>query len=336
MSRAILIGALLVGGAIAGLILSEAAYRFGRQFVCVAGYPNIFELRSWGWTHRANASVWMQGCIGRRFEWKSQVSFNAHGLRDRDFPYEKTNAHRIFILGDSITEGIQVRSDETFAKLVEANLAAQGETIEVINGGHAGFGTDSELFFYREEARRYSPDLVLLAFNFQNDMLENSPILYREIYDHAAVRYPAKPWFDVGPDGSLQQFPVLPFTERPVDVGTTMWQAVASHFYLFRALGRPQPTGVKWGYPINYEEYAPFDDRWAHAWELTTHLVRQLRTDVERGRSRFAIALIPTKEMVSPAAFEQSLQFFGVQRRDFDLEQPHRLMTAFLTSEGIP
>ena len=77
---------LLASGILIGLLSSEVAYRVARRFVCLNPGGNFFEARPWGWTHPPSTALPMHGCIGRRFEWRTFVAFNSHGLRDRELP----------------------------------------------------------------------------------------------------------------------------------------------------------------------------------------------------------------------------------------------------------
>jgi lysophospholipase L1-like esterase len=97
------------------------------------------------------------------------VRTNAHGLRDREYPIERTpGTLRIVMLGDSLTEGWGVPYDETFSKRVERMYAERGIKAEVINTGVGNWNTTQEVQYYLEKAARYKPDIVVLNF-FVND-----------------------------------------------------------------------------------------------------------------------------------------------------------------------
>ena len=158
----------LVGAGIAaGLTLSEVAYRTTRRFGCV-GAPGTAIWRHdahYGWSDKPNWGGWYWRCNGRRFEWRAYTTINSHGLRDLERAYEKPpGTRRVLLLGDSVTEATQVPLGNTFATLLESDLRARGEPVEVINAGVAGFGTDNELAFFRAEGVRHEPDIVVLVF----------------------------------------------------------------------------------------------------------------------------------------------------------------------------
>jgi lysophospholipase L1-like esterase len=101
------------------------------------------------------------------------VEINSRGLRDREHPHAKPDGvFRIALLGDSLAWGWGVDNGLAFADLVEEEL---GPGVEVINLGVPGYSTDQELWTLQREGRRYSPDLVLLAF-ILNDVPGNSQL----------------------------------------------------------------------------------------------------------------------------------------------------------------
>jgi len=100
------------------------------------------------------------------------LTINSRGLRGPEYPFEKpAGTRRILVLGDSYTWGYGVADEELFTKLLEEKLVADGRAFEVLNCGVSGWGTDQEYLFFREEGTRYSPDVVVLTFFF-NDLSE--------------------------------------------------------------------------------------------------------------------------------------------------------------------
>jgi hypothetical protein len=297
IKRSLGIGSLVLASILVSLLGTEAAYRVAQKFVCIGSFPGFFEKREWGWLHKPNAQLWAYGCIGNRFEWRTWVQINSHGLRDREMAYAKpVGVRRVLLLGDSMTEALQVSSERTFADLVEQILREDGTSIEVINGGHSGFGTDNEMLFYEKEGRKYDPDLVVVVFNFQNDLIENSQELSQEMSQSVNSRLPAKQWFTVGPNESLVAL------APPANALEDTWaRRIATQFFLIRAVGRvlapPPPAPMS----LHYQQYAAWDSRWSAAWQVTTRLIEEIRRKVEKDGAGFAIVLMPTKEMVGVA-----------------------------------
>ncbi|MBN2031459.1 hypothetical protein JW824_14590 [bacterium] len=97
--------------------------------------------------------------------WKFTI--NKQGFRNnKDFEYDKPEkAMRILCLGDSHTQGYEVRQDYTFSAVIEKYLLRQGYNAEVINAGVSGFSTAEELIFLENEGIKYHPDVVVLGFS---------------------------------------------------------------------------------------------------------------------------------------------------------------------------
>jgi lysophospholipase L1-like esterase len=99
---------------------------------------------------------------------------NSRGFRDtHDYSYEKpAGLVRILALGDSHTQGYEVRQDHTYSELLERWLRHRGINAEVLNTGISGLGTAEELAIFENEGFKYRPDIVVLGF-FANDYEDN-------------------------------------------------------------------------------------------------------------------------------------------------------------------
>jgi hypothetical protein len=118
---------------------------------------------------RPNAEYWMTSVDG---SWK--FTTNSKGFRNtKDIAYAKpANTLRVLSIGDSHTQGYEVRQDFTFSAILERYLGHHAKRAEVINSGVSGFSTAEELVFLENEGVRYSPDVVVLGF-FANDFEDN-------------------------------------------------------------------------------------------------------------------------------------------------------------------
>jgi hypothetical protein len=332
---------LIIGGLVLGVVLSEGMYRVSLRWVCLSRSGGVgYEQHDWGWLHRPNRAGWAYDCIGRRYEWRTWVTTNSHGLRDREVGYEKPpGTRRVLVLGDSITEALQVPWEKTFAHLLEEELRADGGAIEVINGGHAGFGTDNELLFYEHEGRRYAPDLVLLVFNLQNDVLENFAPLYHRAYRTTQLAWPPKPSFSLAADGTLSAEPAPPMPTPAASLPRSAWQTLQDEVFVVRSVARlvePAPPPRMMPYPVHLEVYWPWSDEWSEAWRLTARLVRELRTAVERDGARFAVVVMPAREMVQPVAFVPPPPGSGASLGQYDPDRLRRIVTGFLAEDRVP
>jgi len=115
-----------------------------------------------------------------KIDYKMHVKINSHGLRDREFEYQKpSNTLRIGIFGDSFTFGQGVQNDETYPKYLEnlfqSNnyIKSSGINIEILNFGIVATGTSHQLAFYQKEGVKYNLDMVIIGFLSGNDFEDN-------------------------------------------------------------------------------------------------------------------------------------------------------------------
>lgn len=94
------------------------------------------------------------------------IETNSLGLRNSEVG-EKTRP-RILFLGDSITEGWAVNSNETFVRRVEKLAQEHGKDFEFINAGVPGLSTFDEIALLKENIAALKPDVVVLDF-YLND-----------------------------------------------------------------------------------------------------------------------------------------------------------------------
>jgi hypothetical protein len=101
---------------------------------------------------------------------------NKSGLMDVEHSLTKTpGQQRVAILGDSITEALQLPIKERFTRVLEGKLnAASPQRYDVINFGVGGFGTGQEYLQFIKDVQPYKPDQVILMYH-QGDETENSP-----------------------------------------------------------------------------------------------------------------------------------------------------------------
>lgn len=174
-----------------------------------------------GWSLQPNATGrWFNPA----YEYDTNITINERGLRSpKEVGYERQDdTLRILVLGDSYVEALQIPLENTFpqqlARLLQAKADARGDgrTIEVINAGVSGWGTDQQLLWLQHEGVTYRPDVVLLAVYPGNDFMNNS--LPLEFANMGSVR---KPFFERQNDElALLNFPYN--SEAAAEIAATL------------------------------------------------------------------------------------------------------------------
>jgi lysophospholipase L1-like esterase len=102
-----------------------------------------------------------------------KIHINSLGMRDEEFPQQKPEGEfRVLLLGDSLTFGIDVEQNETFASLLRDSLknrGAGGKSIRVMNGAVQGYDSSNERDWLVTFGFDLQPDLVVVMF-YPNDI----------------------------------------------------------------------------------------------------------------------------------------------------------------------
>jgi lysophospholipase L1-like esterase len=284
----------------------------------------------------------------RRTEFDVLIQINARGLRGPDYEYAKpAGTRRVLILGDSFAEGYYVDEHETARAVLEQRLnAGPCRGWQVVNGGTIAYSTDQEYLFFREEGRRYEPDLVTLLF-YHNDLLYN-----------ASPRGPggeAKPFFQVedgrlvarhltlepDPEGAPNRqnpgrAPLQPWrgsialrllSNRTVDASPALHRVLAK-------VGLVQPVGSD--PPREFWPYGPGRGREVDAmWRTTEALLAAIKADVEAAGARFAVLYIPARFEVNDGVWQTTRERYRLGRR-WDPYVVHDRLKAILDAQGTP
>jgi hypothetical protein len=112
---------------------------------------------------------------------------NSLGLVGNQISIKKpTDIIRIIILGDSFTEGIQVREGKNFCeqlqRLLNDGKLVAGKKFEVINAGVSGSSPITEYLLLKRELAILKPDIVMLGV-FTNDVFEDNKIQAMSLLD---------------------------------------------------------------------------------------------------------------------------------------------------------
>jgi len=253
-------------------------------------------------------------------EGESWIKINSDGLRDREHRVAKNkNTFRIAVLGDSYAEAFQVSRADTFWQVMETELGhcagLKGKTVEVINFGVAGYGTAQELLTFRNQARKYDPDLVLLAVVTGNDIRNNSKILEPD---------KARPFF-VYENGKLildLSFQDLPQYKSGRSFLKRMMRQASTHLRVVQLLYEVKQRGVT-GFLSGEKKVKPAANRvqkhnvpergldvavyhepvmpeWQAAWRITEELIVMLNNEVEASGASFLVVTLSNGIQVHP------------------------------------
>lgn len=263
------------------LVGLELCLRFAMQFG-----PSSFRFRQYDPVLGVSLVPGREGVHRRCYD--GYVSINSWGMRDRERALEKPdNVTRVALLGDSMIESVHVKPHETAAHLLEQKLNNQsGDSWEIMNFAAGGYSTYQEYLRYKQDVRKFKPDIVALVF-YSNDLEAN----LEETVKSVGFRFPT-PYLKKMPSGKFKAVP----PRKPPYYDLTAWLTdhSATFFFAYRAyhlfagpilFGTPQPELPSWLTPetAHYRYLDPDDPTSRKAWEVTEHvldrLLQQVRAD---------------------------------------------------------
>jgi hypothetical protein len=291
--------AFAVTGLVAALVLAEGIARLHGDWLCT-DEPGIVYQRDAqvGWRHVPELAGQVGRCTspGGRFV---RFETDSRGLVGPERPYAKpADTARILLLGGNVAEGIGVRPEATFFRIVE-ELAdrRRGAGLEVINAGTAGWVLDNDLLYLREEGLRFAPDAVVVVLDPVADLTAISPRLIAA----AGQRVPVKPFFRLVDE----QLVLAPPLAAPPLLPPEPAQGVLGHSQIYRLLTRtPARRGPPFAWvdapaatPGELERARPEADALARA------LLLALRDESEAAGARLLAMVAPVPNIAtSPPA----------------------------------
>jgi lysophospholipase L1-like esterase len=268
-------------------------------------------------------------------EFDYRFTTNSLGLRGPERPLAKpAGTRRIAVIGDSFVAGYGVADDEVLTarleKLLNENAAAP---TEVINVGRTGSSTIREYDLYRLIARKFSPDVVVLAYFLGNDLREVveehdqeelrrwhpqglarrvayglCPNMYLEL---ALLKLSAEQRASLA---AQSEDDILAIIRRQCAARGEDFPAAAA---AFRRLPAEVREGLAQGklrqqqiLPACYDPGAlkraldPSDEYFERAWPRTERHLELLREAVVRDGGKFVVLIIPDGSMVDREAHE--------------------------------
>lgn len=259
---AVFLGALEIGARILG---ARPIY---------GGSASIFvEDRELLWRLRRNCNVVWRG---------HRAGINSMGLRSPEIDYAASPHPKILVIGDSITYGDGVATDETYPRRLEKRI----DDATVINAGIPGYGTIQSFGLLERIGDHLAPDLVIYGYCL-NDCHDDL-ILMR----HHRAKYVEK-----------RLLKVLPATAPAVLFRSAFWSWLHDRLYSTQADGSPRGSLGPWGRVRHAEGRVPrLRDVWApqkrnpqarEAWELVRKSFTAFKRWAESHQARFAVVCFP-------------------------------------------
>jgi len=290
-----------------------------------------------GWSLQPNSSL---VSVDSQRDFRYRIDVNSLGLRDREHaPAPKRDVHRVLILGDSFVFGVGLDNGERFSDVLDRSLP---EDVEVINAGVPGWGTDQEMLFYESSLRRLKPDVVVLTFLGQNDVVNNGlrgPLIEvgtkpRFVCEGDSLRLelptpPAALSFSQRAKRELRKSRLLLFIKRRFEMRDYQQHAVED------------PRFVTHGYEANrhLSHWSVYDVRGGEAiegaWCVTERVLERLARDCAEDSALLVVFVFPAKVEVDDPWRDEMMLRTGVDAANMDFALPYRRLEAFCAVRGI-
>ena len=254
------------------------------------------------------------------------IETNSSGMRDREHEIQKdADVFRILVLGDSFMEANQVKSQDSFSSLLERRLReGSGRSVEVINAGVSGWGTDDELTYLTRVGVRYKPNLIIVAMTLHNDVSDNLQEEYHTLWNGQLEERPATlvPW---------HSFALLKVKE---------WLASHSHVYqIFLRAVRSNGVSVQ---AKDLESFVGSmlrrspNGRVAMGWEMTGKLFEKIVKVAQENNAQTVVVLLPLLVQVYPEELPRFLASNNLREEDIEIERPQEIMKTLGKILGLP
>lgn len=274
-------------------------------------------------------------------------SVNALGFVDRERSLQKPKGTaRVAIMGDSMTEALQIADDEDFQSVLEKTLNATGDSWEVINLGLSGQSTAQEYLTFKHYGLRFDPDIAIITMSITNDVSENA----QEIHKTTDVPYVLIKNGDevvIPPRNPTYGFPVDALRSSFHSFRWGMNSAYNLRRYVNRAFTRrvaPRTEQENEDVPPFFANFlAEKNDVWKKAWRITADIFKQIKKLAHQNEINLLVIIIPDRTQVYQSDWKEQLsnaqkEFPALENEKlvFDHEEPSRRARAMLADLGIP
>ncbi len=290
-----------------------------------------------GWSLAPGASL---VSVDSQRDFRYRIDVNSLGFRDREIDLEKPDGvRRVLVLGDSFAFGVGLKNEDRFSDMLQRMLPGD---VQVINCGVPGWGTDQEMLFYEKSLRRLKPDLILLTFLMQNDVVNNAlagPLIEvgtkprflcsgDGLTMEAAVP-PAKLSFGARAKRWLRKSRLLLFVKRRFDMRE------------YRHHVEEDPRFVTHGYEAHrhLSHWSVYDVRGGDAiddaWCVTERVLTRLAEDCRTDSAELVVLAFPSKPEVDEPWRAEMMRRTGVDAAHVDVAQPYRKLEPLCAELGV-
>lgn len=274
------------------------------------------------------------------------VAINTAGLRDREHDLIATpHVVRVAVLGDSFMEAANVPFEKSFVPMLEQALDAclpPGRKAEAFNFGVSGYGTYQQLLTYRQQVRRYRPDIVLLMAFMGNDLLDNSKELDVQLDG-------PRPYLVLSGNGTVVELAPAATERYPIHqrwriavttrskVALWLWQEWSA---LRESMRNEAATPAQSPRELEFEELdryvlsPPQNPAMRSAWHVTETLFDFLAKETAADGAEFWMSTVPTAEQVHPDL--ENRRQYAARMRVPSLSYADDRVQSFAESRGIP
>ncbi|MFC1497926.1 hypothetical protein ACFLS1_05570 [Verrucomicrobiota bacterium] len=271
-------------------------------------------------------------------EYSITEQINSRGIRGPEYSYtKKTNERRIIILGDSFAEGYTVQFQDLFSEVLkkELNSTSSNITYETINMGTAGYSTDQELLCFTEEGKRYSPDITVILFYYNDVWLNNQTKYWRG----------QKPVFRYR-EGKLiaENIPAPP---PEINTWSKIQGWIYEKFYVFRFI-HDRSASIRKGVPENSDRHASnipltvtvlkkeTNEKANEAWRITEGLLELFAKETDNAGSKLLVVYVPMREAIHSEDWRKTLKTYNIKEENWDVNLPLERVETICRNKNIP
>jgi carbamoyltransferase len=232
------------------------------------------------------------------------VRVNDAGFRsEREYEKQKGGKFRILLFGDSFTAGDAVSNKYRYGDVLEALIPG----IEVYNFALPGSGTDQHYLIWREIAREYEHDMVVIGAQVENirRVAARHRLSITASGEHVLL---AKPYFNLEPDGSLtlQNVPVPKDAVKQEDLPEEDRQLV-------NKMGSPVKEMAR--KISHYQPLPEYDNAKGREWQLMKAILKTWTGEIEKP---VVIMPIPIYHYVEETASPDSYRARFAELKDWE------------------